>query len=115
MNSVHEPGSNGDSETVLSRKPGQKTEPGARAPSWPNWHAQVRTGAPRRAHGRRIVAGSPAVSWPGAGRVAGPSGRVAGARPRTSAVSQAQCRAPARCVMALQRAVSQYSPCLRPP
>ena len=114
MNNVHEPSPNGDSEMVLSRKLGKKTELGVRAPSWPNWHAQVRTGAPRRgnggAHGRCIVAGSPAVSWQGAGRVAGPSGLVVGARSRASAVSQAQCRAPTCCVVALQRAVSQYNP-----
>ena len=48
LNSVHEPGSNGDSKTSPSRKPGRKTKPGARAPSWPSWHAQVRTGAPSR-------------------------------------------------------------------
>ena len=48
MNSVHEPGSNGDSKTSPSRKPGRKTKPGARAPSWPSWHAQVRTGTPSR-------------------------------------------------------------------
>ena len=65
MNSVHEPVLNGDSETVLSRKPGKKTELGARAPSWPNWHAQVRTGAPRCVHGRARVV----VSWPDPGRV----------------------------------------------
>ena len=98
-NSVHEPGPNGDSETILSRKPGKKkTEPGARAPSRPNWHAQVCTGASRRAHGRRIVAESPAVLWQGADRVAGPSGRVVGARPATSCLTplRALPRAPSR-------------------
>ena len=61
MNSVHEPGPNGDSQTSPSRK----TKPGARAPNWPSWHAQVRTGTPRSAHGRARAA----VSWPGPGRV----------------------------------------------
>ena len=50
MNSVQEPGSNGDSKTSPSQKPGRKTNPGVRAPSWPSRHAQVRTGVPRRAH-----------------------------------------------------------------
>ena len=70
-----------------SRKPGHKNKPGARAPSWPSRHAQVRTGAPRRAHGSCIVAGSPAVSWQWAGRVAGPSGRIAASLPHASRAS----------------------------
>ena len=105
MNSVHEPGSNGDSKTSPSQKSGQKTKPGARVPSW---HAQVRTGAPRRAHGRARAV----VSWLGPGCVVardrsyrgrlnvasqaaprpcrGLHGRIAGARPRAwPAVSQA--------------------------
>ena len=73
MNSVHEPGPNGDSKISPSRKPIRKAKLDAQAPSG---HAQVRAGVPRRAHGYRIVAGSPAVSWQGAGRVAGPSGRI---------------------------------------
>ena len=77
MNSVHEPGPNGDSKISPSRNPVRKTKPDAQAPSRPSRHAQVRTGAPRCSHGRRIVTGSPAVSWQGAGRVAGPSGRIA--------------------------------------
>ena len=76
MNSVHEPGPNGDSKISQSRKPVRKAKLDAQAPSRPSRHAQVSTGAPRRAHGCRIVAGSPAVSWQGAGRVAGPSGRI---------------------------------------
>ena len=65
MNSVHEPGPNGDSETIPSRKIRLKTKPGARAPSWPSWHAQVRIGAPRCAHGRARAV----VSWPNPDRV----------------------------------------------
>ena len=42
LNSVHEPGSNGNSKTSPSRKPGRKTKSGARAPNWPSWHAQER-------------------------------------------------------------------------
>ena len=76
MNSVHEPSSNGNSKISPSRKPVRKTKPDAQAPSRPSRHAQVRTGAPRRAHGCRIVPESPAVSWQGAGRVAGPSGHI---------------------------------------
>ena len=67
MNSVHESGPNGDSKTSPSQKPGQKTKPGERAPSWPSWHAQARAW-PRA--GGRILAGSrscrgqgPVVSW----------------------------------------------------
>ena len=37
MNSVHEPGPNGDSKTISSRKTRLKTKPGARAPNWPSW------------------------------------------------------------------------------
>ena len=51
----------------------------------------MRTGAPRRAHGRRIVTGSPAVSWQGAGRVAGPNGCIAASLPHTP---RASARAP---------------------
>ena len=81
MNSVHEPGPNGDSKISPSRKPVRKTKPDAQAPNRPSRHAQVRTGGPRRAHGRRIVTGSLAVSWQGAGCVAGPSGRIAASLP----------------------------------
>ena len=92
MNSIHEPGPNGDSKISPSRKPVRKIKLDARAPSWPNRHAQVRTGAPRRAHGRRIMVRSPAMSWQGAGSVAGPSGRIAASlphAPRASASSPA--------------------------
>ena len=58
MNSVHELGPNGDSETIPSRKIRSKTKPGARAPSWPSWHAQA------RAWPAQVV-----VSWPGPGLV----------------------------------------------
>ena len=54
MNSVHEPGPNGDSKISPSRKTVRKTKPDASALSRPNRHAQVRTGA-------RMAA----VSWPG--------------------------------------------------
>ena len=64
-------------------------------PNWPSWaHLSARMAARGRSYRGRVL-----------GRVAGPSGRVVGARSRASAVSQAQCRAPARCVVRL-RAVS---------
>ena len=83
MNSVQEPGPNGDSKISSSRKTIQKAKPGAQAPSKPSRHAQVRTGAPGRAHGCRIVVVSPVVSWQGAGRVAGQRGRIAATVPLT--------------------------------
>ena len=60
MNSVHEPGPNGDSETIPSRKIRSKTKPGARAPSWP---AQVLTGARMATRGRSYCGRVPIVSW----------------------------------------------------
>ena len=87
MNSVHEPGSNGGSEQIPSRKTRSKTKPGARAPKLAqlarpgaHWHTQARTGTLRRAHGRA----SAVVSWPGPGRVVA---RDRSYRGRLSAVS----------------------------
>ena len=62
MNSVHEPGPNGDSETLLSRKTRSKTTPVAQAPNWPSWpslRAQVAPGP--RTRGR--VVGGLDVLW----------------------------------------------------
>ena len=47
MNSVHELGSNGDSETLPSQKTRSKTEPGARAPKLAQLAQPVRTGRVR--------------------------------------------------------------------
>ena len=52
MNSVHEPGPNGDSETALSGKLGRKLSWVHKTPNWPNW-------AHRRAQARACLA----VSW----------------------------------------------------
>ena len=68
MNSVHEPGPNGDSETIPSRKFRSKTKLGARAPKL----AQLGTpSAPRvhqwpcrGRHSRPYRGRGPAVSWP---------------------------------------------------
>ena len=68
MNSVHEPGPNGDSETILSRKIRSKTKLGARAPKL----AQLGTpGAPRvhqwpcrGRHSRPYRGRGQVVSWP---------------------------------------------------
>ena len=60
MNSVHEPGPNGDSETIPSRKTRSKTKLGARAPKLAQLGTQAHTGA--RMPGR--VVGATAVSWP---------------------------------------------------
>ena len=60
MNSVHEPGLNGDSETIPSRKTRSKTKPGARAPTLAQLGTQARTGA----HMPGRVVGATAVSWP---------------------------------------------------
>ena len=66
MNSVHELGPNGDSETISSRKIRSKTKPGARAPSWPSWHAQARAWP---SAGGRIMAESRPYRGRGPGRV----------------------------------------------
>ena len=83
MNTVHEPGPTVTLKISSVRKSVQKAKPDAQAPSKPSRHAQVCTGAPRRAHGCRVVAVSPAVSWQGAGRVVGQCGRVAATVPLT--------------------------------
>ena len=87
MNSVYEPGPNGDSETLPSRKTRSKTKPGARAPKLAQlahpgaqWRAQVRSGAPRRAHGHARAV----VSWLGPSHVVA---RDRSCRGRLSAVS----------------------------
>ena len=118
MNRVHEPSPNGDSKTVLSRKPGKKLSQLHEHPAGPTGTpkcAQARTGTPRRVHGRHIVVGSLAVSWQGAGRVAGPSGRVAALRARVPLPSarahqpSAPARAPAApsCLATIQYFVLQ--------
>ena len=94
MNSVHEPGPNGDSETLPSRKTRLKTNPGARAPKL----AQL--GTPRHAHAWPYRG----QAWPCRGRgplpYRSPSRRFAAplrAVPRTPAClalrSCASCRA----------------------
>ena len=113
MNSVHEPSPNGDSKISPSRKPVRETKPDARAPSRPSRHAQVRTGAPRRTHGRRIVVGSLAVSWQGPGRVAGPSGRIAASLPHAQRAS-ACAPAPQRQHLLAPHARSLAQPAVRP-
>ena len=60
MNSVHEPGPNGDSETIPSRKTWSKTKPGARAPKLAQLGTQARTNARMPCR----VVGATAVSWP---------------------------------------------------
>ena len=52
MNSVHEPGPNGDSQTALSRKLGQKLSRVTKTPNWPSW-----------AHRRAQACACLAVSW----------------------------------------------------
>ena len=64
-------------------KPGQKPSQVHEHQNWPSWHAQVRTGGPRHAHGRARAV----VSWPGPGRVVARDRSYRGLR---SAVSQAQ-------------------------
>ena len=104
MNSVHEPGPNGDSETIPSRKTRSKTKPGARAPKL----AQL--GTPRCAQARP-GARAHAVSWPAQCRIVVglPSCTTpqAAVSRRPSAISQTQCRSPLR---AVQRAPCQL-PC----
>ena len=96
MNSVREPGPNGNSKTSPSRKPVRKTKPGARAPNWPSRHAQVRTGAPRRTHGLLIVARSRPCSGKGPAVSQAPV-----------AVSQRPCRTPRALPPAPQRPTPQ--------
>ena len=65
MNSIHDPGLNGDSKLSPSRKPVRKTKLDAQAPSTPSRHAQVRTGTPKCAHARPYRG----QAWPCRGRV----------------------------------------------
>ena len=101
MNSVHEPGSNGDSETLPSQKTRSKTKPGARAPNWPSLCAQAARAWPCRGHCGHVVAVAP-------GRVARRDGRVV-----------AECCARQRCVAARKRAslrcVARHSPASQAP
>ena len=97
MNSVHEPGSNGDSETISSRKTRSKTNPGARAPKLAQLGTQARTGTPRPG---RIVAGSGHVLAEAPSRIAAPGCRVVAPRERPCPVSRAPCPAPQRRVAA---------------
>ena len=119
MNTVHEPGPNGDSETIPSRKTRSKTKPGARAPKL----AQL--GTPRctqacpgaRAH---------AVSWPAQRRiVAGLHSRIAASRCRVAVpqrrIADTVLLTPARCAArampaplgALLRASQRIASCKR--
>ena len=78
MNNAHEPGLNGDSETIPGRKTRSKTKPGARAPkTGPAGH----TGAHRRAH-----------AWPCRERY----GRVVAELPGRVAACMAVSQAPPR-------------------
>ena len=118
MNSVHEPGPNGDSKISPSRKPVRKTKPDAQAPSRPSKHAQVRTSTPRctlarpGAHWQAQARARLAVSWAG----------LAVSWPRPLAVSQSKppCRSapPARpCAPCRKRLAPRPLPgaCRRPP
>ena len=112
MNSVHEPGPNGDSKISPSRKTVRKAKPDAQAPSRPSRHAQVRTGTPRRAHAQARA--RPAVSWAG----------LAVSCPRPPVVSQPQplcgsasrallCALPRTCRRRHGRIVGASRPCRR--
>ena len=86
MNNVHEPGPNGDSETLPSRKTKSKTKPGVIAPKL----AQLaRPGARMATRGRSYCGRVPAVSWPGTGRILGASASCRG----VCACSCARCAA----------------------
>ena len=115
MNSVYEPGSNGDSKTISSRKTRSKTNPGARAPKL----AQL--GTPRRVQTRpgarrpgRIVVGPGRVVAEAPGRVAAP---VAVSQPHAVRPHEPQCPAnPVPCCSAQRPYRGRVSaPCLRPP
>ena len=104
MNSVHEPGSNGDSKTSPSRKPGRKTKPGARAPNWPSWpslHSQAARAWPCR--GR---------SWPCRGRAPRPcrSARRAPRLHRAPSAARPRAQLPPRLPPAR---LSPAAPCAR--
>ena len=85
MNSIHEPGPNGDSETISSRKTRSKTNPGARAPKL----AQL--GTPRRSQAH------PGARTPG--RIVGRPGRVVAKLPGRIAASGCRVAAPQRHVV----------------
>ena len=108
MNSVHEPSPNGDSETVLNRKPGKKKL------SQVQEHPAGPTGTPRcaQAHpGARMAV----VSWPGPRPCRGKGPTVSQA---LVAVSQRPCRTPHALPPAPQRpsasACSPSAPAARP-
>ena len=105
MNTVHEPGPPVTLKYHRSKKSVQKAKPDAQAPSKPSRHAQECTGPPRRAHGCRVVAVSPAVSWQGAGRVAA----------TVPLIPLASARAPAPSAPAPAPARSAYRACCRAP
>ena len=92
MNSVHEPGPNGDSETIPSRKPGQKLSQVHEHPTGPTGHP----GTPRCARCGRIVGLGPAVSWPGPAVSQHTGCRIVGgcacAKPRAPARLAVSCR-----------------------
>ena len=93
MNSIHEPGPNGDSETLPSRKTRSKTKPGARAPKLAQLGTQAIIGAiiPGR------VVGATAVWWPSCPVMSRP------AWPYRNTHARASCPAPQRRVAAPQR------------
>ena len=101
MNSIHEPGPNGDSETIPSRKTRSKTNLGARAPKLAQLGTQARISA--RMPGR--VVGTTIVSWPSCPVVSRPAWLYRSAHARARAVSciPAPCPAPQRRVAAPQR------------
>ena len=94
MNSVHEPGPNGDLEPIPSRKTRSKTKPGARAPKLAHLGTQARTGA--RMPGR--VMGATAMSWPSCSVVSRPAWTY---RRGLRAVSRACARRHSRIVVCL--------------
>ena len=131
MNSVHEPGPNGDSETIPSRKIRSKTKPMNEHPAGPAGTprcALARPGARMATRGRSYRGRVPVVSWPGTGRIAGAGRSIVGAWP--GRVAGAGCapaqsyrgRGPRPCCRAQCRVAARprpYSgrertPCLRP-
>ena len=119
MNSVHDPGPNGDSKLSPSQKPVRKTKPDAQALSRPSRHAQVRTGTPRRTHARPYRG----QAWPCRGRgplpYRSPSRRVAAPHVRPCAscrerLAPRPCEpCPARVAGLHGRIVSASRPCRR--
>ena len=101
MNSVHEPGPNGDSETLPSRKTRSKTKPGARAPKLAqlarpgaHWRA-ARMAARRRSYRGRV----PVVSWPETGCIVGASAPCRGLCACSCARCAARLAAQAHCIV----------------